>query len=160
MISLEMAVEVYQKILQRQKDEGFGKPDDYVFQPTCGDKQRAYALRTLQRQFDQLLILADLKKDGHGTSRTLYSLRHTSIMFRLLNADNLDTLTLARNARTSVEMIDRFYAKPLTAEMKVDILHSQRRPRKAKQPKVGDQGNEIAPKKKAKSVKLDADPAA
>jgi hypothetical protein len=57
-------------------------------------------------------------------------------------------------------MIDRFYAKPLTAEMKVDILHSQRRPRKAKSSKVDDQGNEIAPKKKAKSAKLDADPAA
>jgi hypothetical protein len=160
MISLEMAVEVYEKIVQRQKNEGFGKPDDYVFQPTCGDKQRAYALRTLQRQFDQLLILSDLKKDGHGTSRTLYSLRHTSIMFRLLNAKNLDTLTLARNARTSVDMIDRFYAKPLTAEMKVDILHSQWRPRKAKSPKVDDQCNEIAPKKNAKSGKLNADPAA
>jgi hypothetical protein len=128
-----------------------------VFQPTCGDKQRAYALRTLQRQYDQLLILANLKKDGHGTSRTLYSLRHTSIMLRPLNADNLDTV--ARNARTSVEMIDRFYAKPLTAEMKVDILHSQRRPRKAKSPKVDDQGNEIAPMKKVKSAKLDADSA-
>jgi hypothetical protein len=28
MISLEKAVEAYQKIVQRQKDEGFGKPDD------------------------------------------------------------------------------------------------------------------------------------
>jgi hypothetical protein len=93
----------------------------------------------MQRQIDQLLILADLKKDGHGTSRTLQSRRHTSIMLRLLNADNLDTL--ARNVRTSVEMIDRFYAKPLTAEMKVDILHSQRRPRKAKAAKVDDDGN-------------------
>jgi len=35
---------------------------------------------------------------------------------------------LARNARTSVEMIDRFYAKPLTGEMNVAMLQS-RRPR-------------------------------
>ena len=130
-----------------------------MFQPTCGDKQRAYALRTLRRQFDQLLILADLEKDGQGTSRTLYSQRHTSIMFRLLNVDNLDTLTLASNARTSVEMSDSLYAKPLTAEMKVDILHSKRRPRKAKPPNVDDEGNEIATKKKAKSAKLDVNPA-
>ena len=150
MISLEKAVEVYEGILQRQKDEGFGKPDDYVFQPQCGEKQRPYALRTMQRQFDQLLILANLKKDEHDVSRTLYSLRHTSIMLRLLNAKNLDTLTLARNARTSVEMIDRFYAKPLTAEMNVDLLHSVRRPRKVKPLVVDTEGNEIAPKKKAK----------
>jgi ribosomal protein L31E len=38
----------------------------------------------------------------------------------------MDLLTLARNARTSVDMIDRFYAKHLTAEMNVDILHSKR----------------------------------
>ncbi len=104
----------------------------------------------MQRQFDQLLILANLKKDEHDVSRTLYSLRHTSIMLRLLNAKNLDTLTLARNARTSVEMIDRFYAKPLTAEMNVDLLHSVRRPRKVKPLVVDTEGNEIAPKKKAK----------
>jgi hypothetical protein len=79
-------------------------------------------------------------------------------MFRLPIAKNLDTLTLARNARTSVEMIDGFYAKPLNAGMKVDIFHSQRRPRKAKSPKVDDAGNKRAPKKKAKSAKLDAHP--
>ena len=93
---------------------------------------------------------------SHGTSRRIYSLCHTSIMLDLLNADTLNTLTLAR---TSVEMIDRFYVKPLTAEMKVDILHSKRRPRKAKPPNVDDEGNEIAPKKKAKSAKLDVNPA-
>ncbi len=159
MISLAMGVEVYERILQRQKAEGYGKPDDYVFQPQCDEKQRPYALRTLQRQFDQLLLLANLKKDGQDKSRTLYSLRHTAIMFRLLNAKNLDTLTLARNARTSVEMIDRFYAKPLTAEMNVDLLHSERRPRKVRPPKIDTEGNEIVPKKKAKSGKLEADPA-
>ena len=67
-----------------------------------------------------------MKKDGLGKARSLYSLRHTAIMFRLLNAENLDSLTLARNARTSVEMIDRFYARPLTAEMRIDTLQSHR----------------------------------
>jgi hypothetical protein len=61
--------------------------------------------------------------------RTLYSLRHSSIMFRLLYGQAIDTLTLARNARTSPEMIDRFYAAPLQGEMNIDKLQSKRRPR-------------------------------
>ena len=56
----------------------------------------------------------------------MYSLRHTAIMFRLTNSQGLDLLTLARGARTSVEMIDRFYAKHLTAEMNVALIQSQR----------------------------------
>ena len=62
-------------------------------------------------------------------TRTLYSLRHSSIMFRLLFGRTVDTLTLARNARTSPEMIDRFYAAPLQGEMNVGELQSKRRPR-------------------------------
>jgi hypothetical protein len=41
----------------------------------------------------------------------------------------VDTLTLARNARTSPEMIDRFYAAPLQGEMNIGELQSKRRPR-------------------------------
>ena len=47
-------------------------------------------------------------------------------MFRLTMGESIDLLTLARNARTSVEMIDRFYAKPLQAEMNVGKLQSMR----------------------------------
>jgi hypothetical protein len=39
------------------------------------------------------------------------------------------TLKLARNARTSPEMIDRFYAAPLMGEMAIAELQSKRRPR-------------------------------
>jgi hypothetical protein len=38
----------------------------------------------------------------------------------------IDLLTLARNARTSVEMIERFYASNLTAEMNIDLLQGKR----------------------------------
>ena len=41
--------------------------------------------------------------------RSVYSLRHTAISFRLLMGD-VDAYTLARNARTSTEVIERFYA--------------------------------------------------
>lgn len=123
-ITLEMAVEVYDRLLTRQKAEGFGGPDDYLFQPE--QQNRDYALRNLSRQFDQLLKLANLKQAPNGDARTLYSLRHTAIMNRLIKGDNISLLTLARSARTSVEMIDRFYAKHLTAEMNVAQLQSHR----------------------------------
>jgi hypothetical protein len=58
--------------------------------------------------------------------RSLYSLRHTAITFRLLYGRGIDLLTLARNARTSVEMIERFYSSNLTAEMNIELLQSKR----------------------------------
>ena len=70
-----------------------------------------------------------LSESVTGDVRTIYSLRHTAIMYRLIFGVGINTLMLARNARTSVEMIDRFYAKPLTGEMNVEMLQS-RRPRK------------------------------
>ena len=132
-VTLEMAVEVYDRLLARQKAEGFGKADDYLFQPE--QQNRDYALRNISRQFDQLIRLANLKEAAGGESRTLYSLRHTCIMNRLIKGDNISLLTLARSARTSVEMIDRFYAKYLTAEMNIEQLQSNRSERELAAPK-------------------------
>jgi hypothetical protein len=118
------AIEVYDTIVKRQKKEGYGAPEDYLFQPQ--HINRDYAMQQLYRQFDYLLKITNLKNDPLGESRTLYSLRHTAIMFRLTESQGLDLLSLARNARTSVEMIDRFYAKHLTAEMNVELIQSNR----------------------------------
>lgn len=124
-VSLPAAIDVYRRIVKRQKAEGFGGADDFVFQPQHAEN-RDYAIQQIHRQFDHLLKITSLKTDPSGEPRTLYSLRHTAIMFRLIESDGLDLLSLARNARTSVEMIDRFYAKHLTAEMNVDLIQSNR----------------------------------
>ena len=58
--------------------------------------------------------------------RILFSLGHAAITFRLLYGNGIDLLTLARNARTSVEMIERFYSSNLTAEMNIEMLQSKR----------------------------------
>jgi hypothetical protein len=68
-----------------------------------------------------------MKVGPHGTDRSLYSLRHTAITFRLIYGGNIDLLTLARNSRTSVEMIDKFYASTLAPEMNIALLHGRRR---------------------------------
>jgi integrase len=119
-VSMPDAVGIYENLRHLNGDT----PDDYVFFPKL--KNRDFALQTMRRQFDHILKEANLKKAASGGSRTLYSLRHTAIMFRLTKGDSIDPLTLARNARTSVQMIERFYGKHLTGEMNVDKLQSMK----------------------------------
>jgi hypothetical protein len=121
------AVDTYLKLKAfHEKKFGSVSAEDYVFLPQYQDN-RDYALKQLQRQFEILMWDTNLGEGSDGEKRTLYSLRHTAIMYRLLYGDAINTLALARNARTSVEMIDRFYAKPLTGEMNVGMLQSKRR---------------------------------
>jgi integrase len=49
-----------------------------------------------------------LKKDREGLRRSAYSLRHTYICLRL--REGADIYQIAKNCRTSVEMIEKFYA--------------------------------------------------
>ena len=116
--------------LRLRDNSGKVDDNDYVFMPKYGEKQRDYALQLLQLQFEILMWDTGLGVDTQGNNRTLYSLRHTAIMYRLLFGESINTLLLARNARTSVEMIDRFYAKPLSGEMNIEMLQSKRRRRK------------------------------
>ena len=78
--------------------------------------------------------------DIHGQARTLYCLRHTAITFRLLYGQGIDMLTLARNARTSVDMIENFYASTLSGEMNVGMLQSRRATGQKKTPGVATRG--------------------
>jgi integrase len=124
-VSLPPAVNIYRHLLAYQKARGYGKPDDYVFFPE--EKNRRLMLDIIGWLFNWILKDLDLKLGPHGIERTLYSLRHTAITFRLIYGGNIDLLTLARNARTSVEMIDKFYASTLSAEMNIALLHGKRR---------------------------------
>lgn len=62
------------------------------------------------------------RNKANGQTRTLYSLGHSAITFRQLYGRNVDLLTLSRNARTSVEMVGRFYSSNLSAEMNIEQL--------------------------------------
>ena len=61
-----------------------------------------------KRQFNRILEETGLKFDREGNRRTLYSLRHSYISFRLL--EGADIYQIAKNCRTSVEMIEKHYA--------------------------------------------------
>ncbi len=58
--------------------------------------------------FNGVLNRAKLKLDRDGNRRTAYSLRHTYICMRLM--EGADIYQIAKNCRTSVEMIEKFYA--------------------------------------------------
>ena len=58
--------------------------------------------------FNTILEEEGLKYDEHGQGRTYYSLRHTYICFRLM--EGADIYQIAKNCRTSVEMIEKYYA--------------------------------------------------
>ena len=58
--------------------------------------------------FNALLDEEGLKNDREGLPRTAYSLRHTYICMRLM--EGADIYQVAKNCRTSVEMIEKFYA--------------------------------------------------
>jgi integrase len=63
------------------------------------------------KMFNQLLSAAKLKRDRDGKPRTGYSLRHTYICLRLM--EGADIYQVAKNCRTSVEMIEKHYAAHL-----------------------------------------------
>lgn len=63
----------------------------------------------IQRElFNTILDELGMKQDREGNPRTAYSLRHTYISFRLM--EGADIYQVAKNCRTSVEMIEKFYA--------------------------------------------------
>jgi hypothetical protein len=118
------AVHIHERLREHHAVLGLSGPEDYLFLPRI--KDRASATWLTDHYFGKILDLTGLRLGLRGQRRTLYSLRHSAITFRLLYGEGIDLLTLARNARTSLEMVDRFYASELSAEMNVAMLHSRR----------------------------------
>ena len=128
-VTLFPAVRVYQQIVKNKAGLGLAKPDDYLFMPQLRD--RDYMLAVLSFHLNWVLGLTGLKDGAHGQARSMYSFRHSSITFRLLYGQGIGLLTLARNARTSVDVINTYYASTVTGEQNIALLQS-RRTRKAK----------------------------
>jgi hypothetical protein len=110
------AVSVYERIRKRYPD---AKGEDYIFLPRYPN--RSTAAQLFQRQFNAALERAGIKHDQFtDTDHTVYSLRHTAICMRIILSEGcVNNFNLAKNAGTSVEQIECFYARnlPLSAEM-------------------------------------------
>jgi len=82
-VTMQPAVPVYERLLVEHKARGLGRDDDYLFLPEMTD--RGKALEFLGWQFKHCQALAGVGNNkANGSSRTLYSLRHTALTFRLL----------------------------------------------------------------------------
>jgi len=123
-VTLSSAVRIYESLFKYMQSIDFAAPEDYLFLPHIKDREAAIYI--IGKQFRNLLEETGIRKGLLGQNRTLYSLRHTAITFRLLYGKGIDLLTLARNARTSVEMIERFYTSNLSPEMNIEMLQSRR----------------------------------
>ena len=123
-VTLFPAVRIYRQIVKYQQPRGKANPNDYLFLPELRD--RNYALNVLSLMFNWVLAVTGYKQNAHGQPRSLYSLRHSAITFRLLYGQGIDLLTLARNARTSVEVINNHYASTVSGEQNIALLQSRR----------------------------------
>jgi integrase len=79
--------------------------------------------------FNAILEEEKLRTDRDGRPRTAYSLRHTYICLRLL--EGADIYQIAKNCRTSVEMIEKYYASHLKTRLDASAINIMKpRPKK------------------------------
>jgi len=79
--------------------------------------------------FNKILEEENLKFDRDGQRRTAYSLRHTYISMRLMEGANIHQI--ANNCRTSVQMIEQFYAAHIKDRLDAAAINVMR-PRAAR----------------------------
>lgn len=107
------AVRPYERLVARNTPE----PTDLLFPAGHRD------------QLNNVLEEEGLKFDRDGNRRTAYSLRHTYICFRLM--EGADIYQIAKNCRTSVEMIEKYYAAHIKTSLDAAAINV-RKPRRAK----------------------------
>lgn len=103
------AVRPFQRLVERNK-------------PAKTDKMFAKAQREI---FNAVLEEEGLKIDREGQRRTAYSLRHTYICMRLL--EGADIYQIAKNCRTSVEMIENYYASHIKTNLNAAAINVRRK---------------------------------
>ncbi len=74
--------------------------------------------------FNNILDEENLKTDREGRPRTAYSLRHTYICLRLM--EGADIYQIAKNCRTSVEMIEKYYASHIKTRIDAAAVNKMR----------------------------------
>lgn len=130
--SMPGAVYPFQRMVQRNAPA----PTDRLFQKTNAH----HLARVLKEE--------GLKFDRLGQPRTAYSLRHTYISFRLM--EGADIYQIAKNCRTSVEMIEKYYASHIKNRLDAAAINVMKAgsAKNAVAIVVGDDGTLPTPKQK------------
>ena len=120
--SMSGAVRPFQRLTERNKPQ----PTDRVFPK-------------FQRElFNTILEEEGLKKDREGQPRTAYSLRHTYICLRLM--EGADIYQIAKNCRTSVEMIEKYYASHLKNTLDAAAINIMKKKAKKNEHLLDEEG--------------------
>jgi integrase len=121
LIAKTAVIKVLEQVMKWQKLPYSGlnavieaKLDQLIFRLPTGEQ-----ISNMENIFRNLMVRSNMRADGGGQNRTLYSLRHTYATFAL--ASGVDIHTLARQMGTSVGMIERHYSK-LTPMMNAEKL--------------------------------------
>ncbi len=80
--------------------------------------------KTHRQLFNTILDELGLKTDRDGNRRSAYSLRHTYICLRLM--EGADIYQIAKNCRTSVEMIEKHYASHIKNTLNAAAINVRR----------------------------------
>lgn len=114
--SMSGAVRPFERLVERNKP----KPSDPIF-PSFP-----------RELFNSILDEEELKFDREGQRRTAYSLRHTYICLRLM--EGADIYQIAKNCRTSVEMIETYYASHIKTSLNTAAINVRRVRKKKSEP--------------------------
>lgn len=118
------AVVPFKRIRDRVRADGTrGTPTDLLFPDG-----------TPRSLMNTVLGELDLKHDREGKRRTCYSLRHTYICIRLM--EGADIYQIAKNCRTSVEMIEKYYAAHLKTTLDAAAIN-------VRKPRPGREGQSL-----------------
>lgn len=98
---------------ERLKARNNPKPTDAIFP------------KSHRELFNAILAEEGLKTDRDGQPRTAYSLRHTYICLRLM--EGADIYQIAKNCRTSVEMIEKYYASHIKTNLDAAAINVRRK---------------------------------
>ncbi|MGR6431018.1 site-specific integrase [Rhizobium sp. PAMB 3174] len=113
--STKNAVFPFERLLKRN----LPKPDDLMFPGN-------HVI-----MFNNILDEEKLKFDREGNRRTAYSLRHTYICLRLM--EGADIYQIAKNCRTSVEMIEKYYASHISTSISAAAVNVKRKAKSKKE---------------------------
>jgi integrase len=122
-VTMPICVPMYQGLLNPFDEAGPDK-NAYVWMPEYPN--RTTAINTARRIFNHILEKAELGDEQHKLSP--YSLRHYALQARLRGSNGkVNIYTLAKNAGTSVDQLERFYLKNMapTKAMIENLQHKE-----------------------------------
>jgi integrase len=132
------AVRPYERLLKRPKPRN----EDDTSEPVLPELMDHVFPSSSVKMLNAILRRTKLKLDRDQNPRTAYSLRHTYICLRLM--EGADIYQIAKNCRTSVEMIEKHYAAHIKTSLDAAAINVMK-PRKKKKGEDREPDRDNAP---------------